>query len=315
MAGDVMVEEERATRATGASFSVFVAAILVLTGCSKPPPLSIDSFDADAAYRHVESLVNFGPRPPGTEEHRQTGDYIAEQLRQSGLEVEDQRFHASTPRGPMEFRNIIGRTGHRRNADDKILIFASHYDTKWIAGIRFVGANDSGSSTGVLLEMARVAASQPNIWFVFFDGEEAFNSYGPNDGFWGSKFVAADLVANGEAQHIKAMVLLDMVGDKNLTITLPANSTGHLSQQVLLAARELGYRDHFRVVPHEIGDDHVAFIGAGIAAVDLIDFEYGSAPGRHDYWHTEHDTLDKISPSSLKIVGQTALHLIDLLRR
>jgi len=183
--------------------------------------------------------------------------------------------------------------------------------------IKFTGkyAPFTGSSTGVLLEMARVASAQPNVWFVFFDGEEAMVEYGANDGFWGSKYFVKDLQGKDQANWIKSMVLLDMVGDAHLNITIPSDSTGALVQRVFQAANDTGHRDHFGYRNSAILDDHVPFLSAGIPAVDLIDFEYGSAPGLNDYWHTDKDTLDKISPRSLELVGQTALRLLWLLQQ
>ncbi len=263
---------------------------------------------------HVERLVSCGPRPSGSEALQKAGDYIVAQLMGYGLEVTEQIFDAATPRGAVKFRNIIGKT--RETSDGRVVIVASHYDTKWMPDITMLGANDGGSSVGVVLEVARVAAAQPNIWFVFFDGEEAMAEYGPDDGLWGSKHFVRELNAEGRAgvERIKAMVLLDMVGDVRLNIGIPRNGTGWLVELVFDAARATGHRDYFSLYSREILDDHVPFLNAGIPAVDLIDFEYGSAPGLNDYWHTEQDTLDKISPRSLGIVGKTVLELLTKLR-
>jgi Zn-dependent M28 family amino/carboxypeptidase len=173
-----------------------------------------------------------------------------------------------------------------------------------------VGANDGGSSTGTLLEIARVAAGQPNLWFVFFDGEEAMVEYSNEDGLWGSKYFVENLKGKNAVRQIKAMVLLDMIGDKNLNVIV----TGSLVDKVFDAARATGFREYFKYAGNGMLDDHVPFLRAGIPAVDLIDFDFGSAPGLNDYWHTEKDTLDKISPHSMEIVGQTTLRLIELLQ-
>jgi Zn-dependent M28 family amino/carboxypeptidase len=166
----------------------------------------------------------------------------------------------------------------------------------------------------VLLEVARLAAAQPDLWFVFFDGEECLVEYGPEDGFWGSKFFVEQLKGDNQIKQFGAMILLDMVGDADLNIKMPANSDPALVQQVFEAARALGYRDMFGYRQTEVSDDHTAFMLVGIPAVDLIDFDYGSAPGLNDYWHTEKDTLDKISLRSLEVVGRTTLRLVSLLR-
>ena len=203
----------------------------------------------------------------------------------------------------------------QRGGGADVIIIGSHYDTKWFDRFRFVGANDGGSSTGVLLELARVASAQPNLWFVFFDGEEAMVEYSADDGLWGSKHFVVELKRTGQAEQIKAMVLLDMVGGAHLEIGIPSNGDGALIQQVFDASRAAGTRDHFEYRGGALLDDHEPFLEAGIPAVDLIDFTYGSRPGLNDYWHTEQDTLDKISPQSLEIVGRTTLRLLDSLMR
>jgi Zn-dependent M28 family amino/carboxypeptidase len=289
---------------------------LLLAGCgSKPAPeIQWNQFDGARAYRHVEKLVGFGPRPSGSAELERSATYIRTQLEEFGLVVEEQLFKALTPRGPMQFRNIVGKTRRQTGKPGSIIIVGSHFDTKWMTNVTFVGANDGGSSSGTLLEIARLAAAQPDLWFVFFDGEECLVNYGAEDGFWGSKFFVEELKGRGQVKQIKAMILLDMVGDANLNITMPANSDATLVQQVFEAARTCGYRDSFSYRQAEIFDDHTSFMVAGIPAVDLIDFEFGSAPGLNDYWHTEKDSLDKISPRSMEIVGQTTLRLLSLLR-
>lgn len=297
----------------GGGIIAWAVLVGLLVGCrpASPPWPSPATFDATNAYRHVIELVAFGPRPSGSEAARRTADYLAAELGAVGLEVEVQEFHAATPRGPMVFRNVIGRT---RAARGPVLLVGSHYDTKWLPQIHFVGANDSGSSTGVALELARVLREQRNLWFVFFDGEEAIYDYGPQDGLWGSRYFVEQLKATGRVRDVQALVLLDMVGDADLTITLAPNNTPALLDQVFRAAEALGYRRYFQFVPHEILDDHVPFLLAGIPAVNLIDFQFGSAPGRNDYWHTAEDTLDKLSVRSLEIVGQTTIQLLGQLR-
>lgn len=289
---------------------------LVLAGCgrtSPPPALQVDEFSGDRARAHVETLVALGPRPSGSPELAHAAAYLKEQLHAAGLTVEEQTFHAGTPRGPVQFRNVIGHT--RPTDRGRLIVLGSHYDTKWFPQFRFVGANDGGSSTGVLLELARVAAGTRDLCFVFFDGEEAVHEYGPQDGLWGSQYFVEDLKSRGRTGAIEALILLDMVGDRDLRITIPANSTGWLAQQAFAAARTLGYRDQFGYSQQRIVDDHVPFLAAGIPAVNLIDFEFGSAPGRHDYWHTAADTIDKVSASSLAVAGRVTLQMVQQLRR
>lgn len=290
---------------------------LVLAGCGGKPSSEIQwrAFDGDRAFAHVQRLVGYGPRPSGSHNLIRASTYLATQLQEAGLDTDEQVFMASTPRGPMQFRNVIGKTREQHRADNSVIIIASHYDTKLLPHINFVGANDGGSSVGVALEMARVASAQPNLWFVFFDGEEAMVDYGDNDGLWGSKYFVEELKGQRQTSRIKAVILLDMVGDARLNITIPANGNQALIQHVFDAARDTGNRDSFGLFNAPMLDDHVPFLKAGIPAVDIIDFEFGSAPGKNDYWHTEKDTLDKISPRSMEIVGQTALRLLELLKK
>ena len=287
--------------------------LLIVCGCGRSQPqreIQWQQFSGARAYEQVEKVVDFGPRPSGSVALERTTAYIMQQLQGYGLTVEEQAFTAPTPYGPKQFRNIIAKTHVQQGGANQVII-GSHYDTKLFTNITFVGANDGGSSTGVLLETARVAAEQPNLWFVFFDGEEAMVEYSDADGLWGSRFFVEELGRRGQVESIKAMVLLDMVGDKNLNVTV----TGSLMQKVFDASRAAGFRDYFNYGANGILDDHVPFLRAGIHGVDLIDFEFGSAPGLNDYWHTGKDTLDKISPQSLEIVGRTVLRLIGSLQQ
>lgn len=215
-----------------------------------------------------------------------------------------------TPVGELMFRNVRGRIP---GTGDRVVLLGSHYDTK--TGIEgFVGANDSGSSTGLLLELARVLQAngpQPlGIQFAFFDGEESRLRYGPNDGFHGSRHWAEAMEADGSLSNLAAMILLDMVGDRDLTITIPRNGTPWLTSLAFDAARTEGARQRFQLYPYTVGDDHEEFFARGVPAIDLIDFQFGSAPGKNDYWHTAQDTLDKLSAESLGLVGRVAARMV-----
>lgn len=295
-----------------------VGVILLLVagrgGSTAPQPIAWQQCNGERAYEHVAKLVGYGPHPSGSEALGRAASYITSQLQDYGLTADEQVFVAQTPYGTKQFRNVIAKTRVQQGGPNRVIIIGSHYDTKLFANVTFVGANDSGSSTGTLLEIARVAADQPNLWFVFFDGEEAMVQFSDTDGLWGSKFFVDNLKSKDEVKDIKAMILLDMVGDKNLKVTV----AGTIGQEVFDAARAAGFRDYFSYGANAILDDHVPFERAGIPAVDLIDadlikFNYGNPPGPREYWHTERDTLDKIAPHSLEIVGQTTLRLIELL--
>ena len=263
-----------------------------------------------AALEEVGKFVELGPRDAGTPGAKRAAEYLLARLKEIGLEAEIQEFREASPTGETTFRNVLGRIP---GTSGNMILFGSHYDTK--AGIAgFAGANDSGSSTGLLLELARAMQSTAphamEIRFAFFDGEEALVEYGPNDGFHGSKHLAKTMEADGSLKDVAAMILLDMVGDRDLTLTLPRNSTPGLVAAAFAAARAEGARERFQLYPYSVGDDHAAFFERGVPAIDLIDFEYGSAPGQNDYWHTPADTLDKLSAESLDVVGRVVARLV-----
>ena len=264
----------------------------------------------DRAFSHVERLVSFGPRPPASPGIKKAQQYITDVLRRLSLEVEHQNFLASTPNGNLPMKNIIARA---RGKVDKVVILASHYDTHWMPGGVFVGANDAGSSVGLLLELARVLSQRKphfSLWFVFFDGEEAQKAWTPTDSLYGSRYFVQRLRASGQTGRIKAMILMDMVGDKDLVLENDLNSTPWLMGLVRDSATELGFGEHLSESPKAVLDDHIPFTEVGIPAVDLIDFEFGP---NNRYWHTAQDTLDKISPRSMERVGQIALRTLEKL--
>ncbi len=276
------------------------------------------AFDPDRAMAHVEKQVQFGPRPSGSPELEKTRLYIEQELRSFGLLVREQSFRQNTPRGPVTFVNILAEPIPRFPSrlwrwTKKRIILASHYDTKWLPKIRFTGANDGGSSTGILLEIARVLAdtrfepSGGNLQFVFFDGEEAIDTYSEQDGLYGSRYFVGEAKRASSIHAIAGVILLDMVGDRHLDIRIPE---GHpaWTKRILHASESLGFRDAFGLSPTPMLDDHDPFLQEGIPAIDLIDFNYG--PG-NTYWHTERDTIDKLSTESLRRVGQTVLKAIE----
>lgn len=263
-------------------------------------------------------LLALGPRDTATPGAEQAARHLKSRLDAAGVPSQLEEFQDVTPAGTATLRNVIGRLG----GGPSLIIIGSHYDTK--SGIEgFVGANDSGSSSGALIELARALAEQvpdgwsgPEIRFVFFDGEEAMVNYGPHDGLHGSRHHAAQLRETGRADDVLGVIVLDMIGDRDLTITLPRNGTPFLTTAVLQAAQQEGARSKFSLFAYGIGDDHESFLQLGMPAVDIIDFQFGSAPGLNDYWHTPEDTLDKLSAESLEIVGRVTIRVInDLLRR
>jgi glutaminyl-peptide cyclotransferase len=212
------------------------------------------------------------------------------------------------------YRNVVGII---KGKTAGLIVLGSHYDTKAGISESFNGANDSGSSTGLLLELARVLSVGPkpecSIMLAFFDGEECVREYSENDGLHGSRRLARRLKEDGRAAAVLGVIVVDMIGDKRLNVELPRNSTPSLCSIVFSAAREEGARSAFRLSNSAVLDDHVPFLAAGMPAVDIIDFQYGSAPGLNDYWHTEHDTLDKISGESMQLVGRIVVRMINSL--
>lgn len=273
---------------------------------STPAKTESTAFDAARAFEHVRRLVEMGPRPVGSPAHDRARDYIIEQLKSLKIPVERDDFTAQTPLGPRVMTNIIGRLD---GWTEDVIVIASHYDTKLFTDFRFVGANDGGSSTGVVLELARVLAHQPSqkrsqTWFVFFDGEEAFGEWSVTDSKYGSRHLANKWKQADVLSQIRALILLDMIGDKNLDIKRDAYSTRSLVEIIWRTAAQMGYGEFFLDGVTFIDDDHEPFLRLGVPAVDIIDFNYGLF-NRH--WHTAADTLDKLDPRSLKIVGDVII--------
>lgn len=197
--------------------------------------------------------------------------------------------------------NVIAKF---RGARPDIITLAGHYETKRFNQFRFVGANDGGSSAAFLLEMARVLGREKRavtVWLVFFDGEEAFVQWSSTDSLYGSRHLAQKLTDSGRLGAIKAMILVDMIGDADLQIHREANSTAWLNDLIFDTASRLGLKRHFLNDDRAIEDDHVPFLNAGVSAADLIDFDYGP---NNAFWHSPQDILDHCSPASLGIVGR-----------
>ena len=301
-------------------FAVALAALFCAAGCAaekknSPPPVAFDpaQFDGSKALFEAVGLVNQGARDGGTPGAEKAAVYLAKRLQAAGVAVETDVFTSMTPRGPRLFRNVIGKLP---GSESNLILVCSHFDTKPGIGPDFQGANDSGSSSGVLLELARLLARReargPEIRLVFFDGEESLHDYTEIDGFHGSRHYAQKLVEQGCSRGTQ-MILLDMIGDQNLTVTMARNNDSKLATLFLQCSEAEGARSHFTLWPYEVGDDHSAFLERGIPAVDIIDFDYGSAPGRNDYWHTMQDTTDKLSADSLQIIGRVTLRVLNSL--
>jgi len=276
---------------------------------SSPPadragaPQAQAAFDSSRAWDHLGQMVSIGPRPAGSPGIRQLRAYITRQMSAVGLTVQEQSFTAETPRGPVEMVNLIVRLEGRR--PEKILI-TGHYDTKPFREFPFVGANDGGSSAAFLVELARVLKDRPReyTWeLIWFDGEEAFCTNwtdcgrpGAPDNTYGSRHYVKAAQEAGNVKAIKAMILVDMIGERDARFYRESRSTAWLKDIIWSEAGELGHRATFPELETLIEDDHWPFLEAGIDAVDIIDLDY--AP-----WHTAGDTIDKLSARSLQIVG------------
>lgn len=269
-------------------------------------------FDAARAYEHVKAQIDLGPRPAGSPANAKLRDYLVKELSSYGLKTTLDEFTPVTPQGKMKMANVIAELP---GESTDVIIISSHYDTKLFKEFTFVGANDGASSTGALLEIARVMAASKlkpkfTYQFVFFDGEEAFcgswsECLNGNDHTYGSSYMVSKLKKEKRVKNIKAMILMDMIGDKEPVFPREELSSKPLVQAIWSTAQELGYTKEFPDTTNQVTDDHVPFLQAGIPAVDIIDFDY--TENDDDLWHTKHDTLDKISARSLKIVGDVIL--------
>jgi Zn-dependent M28 family amino/carboxypeptidase len=257
--------------------------------------------------QYVKEVVAFGPRPSGSPAHVKLEDYILSKLK--GVEVEQDRFTAQTPVGKMPMNNIIAKFPGKK---DGIIVVAGHYDTLF-SQPKFVGANDGGSSTALLLALADQFRGKQldgySVWLLWTDGEEAFVHWTNTDSVYGSRQLAQKWQQDGTAGKVKAFILVDMIGDADLDLLKDTNSTAWLTDTVYKAASNLGYQSHFFQRTSAIDDDHMPFGRAGIPVVDLIDFTYGY---NNVFWHTPDDTVDKLSAQSLAIVADVVLETIRL---
>jgi glutaminyl-peptide cyclotransferase len=265
--------------------------------------------NANRAMQYVKEIVAIGSRPAGSPGHLKVEQYIQSKLK--GDEVEVDAFTATTAVGKFPIHNIIAKFPGKK---DGIIVIASHYDTNYPLPKEFVGANDGGSTSGLLLELANQFRGKPldgySVWLLWTDGEEAFVKWTATDSLYGTRHLAEKWQQDGTAKKIKAFILLDMIGDADLDIQRDTNSTVWLSNLVYQAASTLGYQSHFFQQSIAIEDDHLPFARIGVPVVDIIDIDYGYANAYH---HTTQDTLDKLSPQSLAISGDVVLETIRLL--
>ena len=263
--------------------------------------------DGNRAMQYTREIVAFGPRPIGSEAHQKVENYIQSKLQ--GADIEDDKFMANTAAGKFPMNNIIAKYPGKK---DGIIVLASHYDTNYpLRKENFVGANDGACTSALLIEIGNQLKAHPpegySVWLLFTDGEEATVQWSDSDSVYGSKQLASKWAKDGTARKIKAFILLDMIGDKDLNVDRDTNSTPWLQEVVARAAQRLGTQSYFFKRDQPMDDDHLPYKNVGIPVVDLIDFSYG---WDNIFHHTTEDTVDKLSPKSLQIVGDVVMETI-----
>ncbi|HXP16507.1 MAG TPA: M28 family peptidase [Terriglobales bacterium] len=260
--------------------------------------------------KYTREVAALGPRPMGSDNHKKLENYILAHLKDD--QVEDDAFTAATPEGKFPVRNIIAKFPGTR---DGITVIAGHYDTNYpLRNTGYVGANDGGSSTAILLELANALRGKKregySVWLLWTDGEEAVQSWTATDSLYGTRHLADKWQNDGTLKKVKAFLLADMIADADLNIDRDSNSTPWLEDLIYQAATQLGYQSHFfdRTIP--VADDHLPFVQRGVPSADLIDLDYGYGNVFH---HTPQDTMDKLSPKSMEIVGDVILETVRLL--
>jgi glutaminyl-peptide cyclotransferase len=269
-------------------------------------------FSGTSALDFTRHAVSFGPRPPGSAANQKLQAYIESQLKTLHCRISFDAFTTQTPEGEVAMRNIIATFPGQ---SERSIVITGHFDTKPMPGRAFVGANDGGSSTGFLLEFARVVNSishRDEIELVWLDGEEAFGEWSETNGTYGSRHLAERWAREGQLGRIKALINVDMIGDKGLGIVEETNSSASLRRLVWQTADGLGYSKYFLRAPLAIEDDHLPFLTRGVNALDLIDFDYGPD---NAFWHNESDTMDKLSAHSLEVVGRVLAAVLDKLQQ
>jgi len=288
-------------------FMSVVAAPIAQFGDDAPPPEKTDGFDGKRALAQVAKQVSFGPRPSGSAAIVQLQDYLLSELKSYGCEVETDSFSAGTPAGRLPMKNFLVKIPGEKPG---VILLGTHYDTKRLDN--FVGADDGGSSTGVMLELARLLCHQRGkyaVWIAFFDGEEAVQEWSDTDSRYGSREMAARMVMNHDSQKIRAFLLADIVGSRTPVFRRESTSTKWLVDLVWGTAQRLGYSSVFVNEAADVQDDHDSFLKRNVPSVDVIGDFQGSG-----YWHTPQDTMDKLSAKTLAIVGHVFLESIKQLQ-
>ena len=282
------------------SLTLTIGALLLLAASGVHGQGAV-AFDSSKAWEHLRQQVAIGPRPSGSAGNLKNREYITRTLAAVGIKTVDQAWQATTPIGPIKMVNVIATIPGQRT---ERIVLASHFDTKLFRAFRFVGANDGASSTAALLELARVIKARPQLPFtielLFLDGEEATGDWQGTDNTYGSRHYVEVARQAGTLKALRAMILLDMIGDRQLNIRRETNSTPWLTEIVWNVARRLGHQAHFITESMAVEDDHLPFLKAGVPSIDIIDLDYPA-------WHTAQDTLDAVSARSLQVVGDVVV--------
>ncbi len=285
--------------------SLFAASLLGLAVCTGPviPAEPPDEFlsDGERALAWTRRFVALGPRPAGSSALAEQLQMIRDGLEGLSCSVAVDAFVAVTPVGELPMSNVIARFGPPDAGE--VIVISGHYDTLRKKG--FVGANDGGSSAGLLMALAErlEVLAWTGVWLAFFDGEESTTTWRNLDHTYGSRRVAEAWAVDGTVRRIRGLINVDMIGDRDLELVYDGNSDAALRELVWTVATELGYRDEFGTDIAYIEDDHVPFLKVGVPSLNLIDFSYGP---RNSYWHTTADTLDKLNSRSFA----TILHVL-----
>jgi len=273
-------------------------------------------FDGKRAFNTLKEVLNFGPRPSGSPGLDDLRGYIRRELKAAGLAVEEHTFQAQTPLGAVPMTNLWGIV---KGDKPGVILISNHYETKRFSDIRFVGANDAGSTTAWMLEMARTLGPSRqgrSVWLCFMDGEEAFVNWSKTDSLYGSRAFVNHLREKGLLGQLNAMVNVDMIGDRFLGIRQDRQAPQWLSDAIWKTAQRLSYGNYFLPFASSTEDDHVPFREAGIPAVNVIDFVYGQTEAEHHKnWHTERDSLERLSAGSLQVVGDVLYHALPEIER
>ncbi len=298
------------------SFSFWKKAMVMLLVAAPLAASAQQHFNGAKAVEYARQFVAIGPRWPTSQGHAKAEAFLREQFKHD--QVEEDTFTANTPIGPVAMRNFIVRFPGKKNG---VIVLATHYETNyWLRNINFVGANDGAATTGLLLaigDQLRTATANGKkldgyaVWLLFDDGEESITpSWTDSDSLYGTRHLAAKWARDGTLAGIKAFILADMIGDKDLDIQRERRSTDWLVALVRQAAHKFGYDGHFFQMEEAVEDDHLPFVNRGVPSIDVIDLNYGP---NNSYHHSAQDTLDKISARSLTIDGDVFLETIRLI--